>query len=443
MATIENSGGGGLSELDHNEIEETLKRATSSKQLAGSPRLCDFLSYVVTEAAEGRADRVRAKTIGIDVYGHDASDGGDRENVVRVDAGRLRRKLAEYYDGPGASDPIRISLPVGGYAPHFDRQAQIGASTALRPQRRRLLIALGVAAVIVSGLTLRAFWPTPPDRQSNTSANRSTEREAIFDKSPAALQAVNLAEQGREIIFPAIDRERIAAALTMFERARELDSDYFGGHAGAGQVLATQALLSPPGDARSEVIARAKARAEDAIRLNPASGWSQSALAWVAFAERDFDTANRLSIRARDLSPNDPHVLEFDSLIALFSGHFERVLALGETSIAQSSNAARFVFRNAYASAHFHTGQYAKAAALFQQSSASGAPVSPVTVSYLIAASYEAGDHDAARKAAEGLSAAWPDARVDLLFLNLFSDETFARQIIDPLRKAGWRPKGG
>ena len=85
-------GGGGLGELDHNEIEAALKRATSSKQLAGSPRLCDFLSYVVTEAAEGRADRVRAKTIGIDVYGHDASDGGDRENVVRVDAGRLRRK---------------------------------------------------------------------------------------------------------------------------------------------------------------------------------------------------------------------------------------------------------------------------------------------------------------------------------------------------------------
>ena len=319
----------------------------------------------------------------------------------------------------------------------------LGASTALRPQRRRLLIALSVAAVVVSGLTLRAFWPTPPDLQSNTSANRSTEREAIFDKSPAALQAVNLAEQGREIIFPAIDRERIAAALTMFERATELDADYFGGHAGAAQVLATQALLSPPGDARSEVIARAKARAEDAIRLNPASGWSQSALAWVAFAERDFDTANRLSIRARDLSPNDPHVLEFDSLIALFSGQFERVLALGETSIAQSNDAARFVFRNAYASAHFHTGQYAEAAALFQQSSASGAPVSPVTVSYLIAASYEAGELDAARKAAEGLSAAWPDVRVDLLFLNLFSDETFARQIIDPLRKAGWRPMGG
>lgn len=432
-----------MSQPDRNEIETALKRATESTQLAGSPRLCEFLSYVVTEAVEGRANRIRAKTIGIDVYEHDANDEGDRENVVRVDAGRLRRKLSEYYAGPGASDPVRIELPVGGYAPQFERRAHIGATVALRPQRRRLVAVLAVAVIVVAGLALRSVWPEASDPQSAKAPNRTTEREAIFDKSPAALQAVNLAEQGRDIIFPAVDKERIAAALTMFQRATELDADYFGGYAGAAQVLATQALLLPPGDKRTDLTRQAKDQAEQAIRLSPASGWSQSALAWVAFAERDFDTANTLSMRGRELSPDDPHVLEFDSLIALFSGRFERVLKLNETAVAQKADASRFVFRNAYASAHFHTGQYAKAAELFRESSSGGAPVSPVTVSYLIAASYMAGDIQGAQKAADGFNAAWPDARVDILFLNLFSEEAFARQIIDPLRKAGWAPAGG
>jgi len=40
--------------------------------------------------------------------------------VVRIEAGRLREKLREYYDADGQRDPIRIDLPKGTYTPHIE-----------------------------------------------------------------------------------------------------------------------------------------------------------------------------------------------------------------------------------------------------------------------------------------------------------------------------------
>ncbi len=433
-----------MTNLGDGDLNSALKRIIESDLLSGSPRLCEFLSYVVAEAQAGRADQIRAKTIGMDVYGHDANESGDRENVVRVDARRLRRKLADYYAGSGVNDPIHISLPTGGYAPRFERTAEAVSRSFLTSTRGKWVAASAGAVVLAAAITVQ-FWPSASDQPTDGrgAADRSAERQALFDKSPAALQAVNLAEQARAIIFPAVDVARLAAALQMFEQASELDAGYFGGYAGAAQVMATQAALSPPGDARDALMQQARERAKRAADLNPSSGWSQSARAWAAFVERDFDAANKLSIRARELSPDDPHVLEFDSLIALFSGRFERVLGLEENALAQRHDATRFIFRNTFASAHFHVGEYAKAVELFEKASAEGGPVSPITVSYLIAAQQMSGDEQAARKSAEEFKSAWPGARVDLLLLSIFSEKALARQVIEPMLQAGWTPADG
>ena len=38
---------------------------------------------------------------------------------MRVEAGRLRKALAQYYAGEGACEPVRIAIPVGAYVPSF------------------------------------------------------------------------------------------------------------------------------------------------------------------------------------------------------------------------------------------------------------------------------------------------------------------------------------
>jgi TolB-like protein len=57
---------------------------------------------------------------------------------VRIEAGRLRERLREYYEVDGQSDPIRIDLPKGTYTPHIEfRQAE-----ALEPKPDRSELAL-------------------------------------------------------------------------------------------------------------------------------------------------------------------------------------------------------------------------------------------------------------------------------------------------------------
>jgi TolB-like protein/tetratricopeptide (TPR) repeat protein len=75
-----------------------------------------FLQFIVEETLAGRADRLKGYTLGIEVFGRDRSFDPVSDPIVRVEAGRLRARLCEYYDAEGAADPIRIEVPKGSYA---------------------------------------------------------------------------------------------------------------------------------------------------------------------------------------------------------------------------------------------------------------------------------------------------------------------------------------
>ena len=79
---------------------------------------------MVEETQAGRADRLHAYPIALEVLGRDASFDPQTDPVVRMEAGRLRRRLERYYLGAGQSDPVRIDIPKGGYAPTFIWQRQ-------------------------------------------------------------------------------------------------------------------------------------------------------------------------------------------------------------------------------------------------------------------------------------------------------------------------------
>lgn len=104
-------------DLNPEDVQSCLQRIFESKAFSGSPRLQDLLRYVVSEELAGRGELIRAKTIGLDVHKYSPDEISDREGAVRVDAGRVRRKLEEYYQDAGASDSILIALPVGTYRP--------------------------------------------------------------------------------------------------------------------------------------------------------------------------------------------------------------------------------------------------------------------------------------------------------------------------------------
>ena len=100
-------------------IQEELRRITSSHAFQQVDRLRRFLTFVVQEAISGRADQLKEFVIGAAVFDKDPSFDPRTDPIVRVQARRLRSRLARYYQEEGADDRLVIDLPRGAYAPTF------------------------------------------------------------------------------------------------------------------------------------------------------------------------------------------------------------------------------------------------------------------------------------------------------------------------------------
>src|SRR4051812_21859543 len=100
-------------------VQDELQRVVVIRDFMPSERKRRFLKYVVQETLAGRADRIKAYTIAVNVFDRDPSFDPLADPVVRIEAGRLRRCLEHYYLAEGAADRIRITIPKGGYVPHF------------------------------------------------------------------------------------------------------------------------------------------------------------------------------------------------------------------------------------------------------------------------------------------------------------------------------------
>ncbi len=422
------------------EWREAINRVLTWDGLAGSDRLRGLLEYLTAETLAGRGDDIRAKTIALDHYGYTAEELVDRESVVRVDAGRLRRKLKDYYREAGASDPVVVSLPKGSYRPQFERRAAVrepdsGAGKARQSSRSTPAI-IAIAALLLVGFASLYLVLVPRAGPTGTDDRDAAERAAVFEVSPARLQAINLAESGRDLIFPAVDPERLRAALIVFEAAIAADQSYAGGYAGTAQVLSTIALLQ--GDADPEALERAKEAAERALSLAPEDGWSQVAVAWIEFVEGPCPEALSRSERAMQLSPLDPHIVEFESLISLFCGEFDRVIEETENILVTLGAKTGFVFTNALGSARFHTGDYAGSIAAFEESIVRGGPTGPISLAYLMAAHHRLGRKNEAERLAQRFEASWPNNRIDLLFARLFANPKYSDDVADAMHGAGW-----
>lgn len=422
-----------MTDVADQKIRLSLAKICESEEFAGSTRLQGLLVYVVEEALAGRGDGIRAKTIGLDVYDYSADEIALREGVVRVDAGRVRRKLEEYYEHTGKTDPVLISLPVGTYRPSFTA----AESEPATPENARLLrigavlggasVIAAVAAGLTFGLPFAPLKPTPPP------LSMRTDRIDIFDVSPARLEAADLAAEGRDLIFPAVDIQRLMLALQVFEGAIEKDGMYFGGYAGAAQVLATLALMSPDENAGSTTLEQAARHERQALSLQPDAAWALSAAAWVKFVRKDIPAAVDLSHRAFEADPSDPHIVEFDSLISLYTSDYQRIFDQSRKRNESNVRGQNFVFEVALGSALFHTEDYRGAIAQFESAIQAGAPFGPILVTYLIASYQMVGEEYQASKLEKLLAQTWPEARVVSLKRRLFTQSLPADQLAEAL----------
>jgi hypothetical protein len=73
-----------------------LERVLASHQFRTSKKCSRFLGHIVQAALEGRFDRLKERTLGIDVFGREPHYEANQDPIVRGTAGEIRKRLAQY-----------------------------------------------------------------------------------------------------------------------------------------------------------------------------------------------------------------------------------------------------------------------------------------------------------------------------------------------------------
>lgn len=106
-------------EAERTAIREQQGRLLNSPIFINSRRCASLLRFVVDCALEGKADHLKERTLGIDVFQRDPNYDTNHDPVVRTTAVEIRKRLAQYYTAPEHEHEIRICFPAGSYVPEF------------------------------------------------------------------------------------------------------------------------------------------------------------------------------------------------------------------------------------------------------------------------------------------------------------------------------------
>jgi adenylate cyclase len=160
----------GLPQPSAAEVRAALERILASRCFEQASRSSKFLRFVVEQTLAGQGDRLKGYTVAIEVFGRSPDFDAQSDPLVRVEAGRLRRRLTEYYAEEGRNDTVRIELPRGGYSvaasyhpapaevllgPMPEASPEQNDAASNRRKWRRIRSVL-IAVVVLAGLAF--FW---------------------------------------------------------------------------------------------------------------------------------------------------------------------------------------------------------------------------------------------------------------------------------------------
>ncbi len=141
------------------EIVAAAQRLVAAGALGRSVVLRKLFDFLVERSLEGRAPK--EAEVALAVFGDMVRFNAPQDASVRVYVHRLRLKLADYYAGPGAHEPVRLELPKGEY--RLVAHGAGGAAPVAAPPRRPRLTGPWrwwglVAAVAALNLVLWALY---------------------------------------------------------------------------------------------------------------------------------------------------------------------------------------------------------------------------------------------------------------------------------------------
>lgn len=213
-------------EITPDAVRRQLERMIVSDVFRGSPQLASFLHYIVEAVLQGKTDRIKGYTIGVEVLRRDTKFDPQVDPIVRVEAGRLRRAIDRYYAGPGIGDEVVIEVPRGSYVPTFQRAKEVApqplsaapasptASAPAVPTRLIVTVAAGLAAAVLLAVYL---WPLIAPRTVSTptppAATLAANGMPVLAVTP--FESSGLAND--RVVAAPILREKLREAFASFE----------------------------------------------------------------------------------------------------------------------------------------------------------------------------------------------------------------------------------
>lgn len=231
---------------------QQMDKVVNSHILHGSESLCKLLRYLGEKSLEHPGTSIKEYQIATEVFGRPADFDPHLDSTVRVQAGRLRVKLVEYYASEGADDAIVIELPKGSYALSFHRRVPnasrpqlnaldhpVSPDVATQPASRSwaaavtlLSVLLAVAIVTIAVLVM-----------GRNSAPAATQAQT----APAAYQVfwrnfVSSPEEPWVIFSNGAFVGRPQSGMRYFDASRDSSTEVLDYYTGVGEVLAVHDL---------------------------------------------------------------------------------------------------------------------------------------------------------------------------------------------------------
>jgi hypothetical protein len=167
-----------------NAIRGELEKILASPPFANSNRSRRFLRYAVESSLKDEDEPLKESVIAMEVFDRGSSYDPSIDSTVRVEAGRLRSRLRDYYGDAGRSDPVIIEIPRGAYRAKFlERTSADGLAGAIptpaaapsppepspRLAMRPLLWGLAAVLAVVAVVGIRRSWNRMTASSSNVS----------------------------------------------------------------------------------------------------------------------------------------------------------------------------------------------------------------------------------------------------------------------------------
>jgi len=132
------------------DIRAQVGRLVQSKTFETSEVHRRLLQYLAEKSISGEADRLKEYTIGLEAFGKPPTYDPKHDSIVRLQAGRLRQKLAAYYQSEAAGDAVLVSMPKGAFKLNFEPVAAHGHAHGPPWNLRRTLLLIGAALAVAT-----------------------------------------------------------------------------------------------------------------------------------------------------------------------------------------------------------------------------------------------------------------------------------------------------